>query len=77
MHHDLGALGAAINKSALRRQLTILKSFGCNAIRTSHNTPAPELLELADEMGFLIMDEAFDCWTAKKKEYDYATLFHQ
>lgn len=77
MHHDLGALGAAINKSALRRQLTILKSFGCNAIRTSHNTPAPELLELADEMGFLIMDEAFDCWTAGKKEYDYATLFHQ
>lgn len=77
MHHDLGALGAAVNKSALRRQLTILKSFGCNAIRTSHNTPAPELLELADEMGFLIMDEAFDCWTSGKKENDYATLFHQ
>jgi beta-galactosidase len=59
-HHDLGALGGAMNTSALRRQLTILKGFGCNSIRTSHNPPAPELLELADQMGFLIMDEAFD-----------------
>jgi beta-galactosidase len=66
-HHDLGALGAAINTSALRRQLTILKEMGCNAIRTSHNPPAPELLELADKMGFLIMDEAFDCWRHGKK----------
>lgn len=75
MHHDLGALGTAVNTSALERQLRILKSFGCNAIRTSHNTPAPELLDLADRMGFLIMDEAFDCWTVGKKAGDYATLF--
>lgn len=77
MHHDLGALGTAINTSALRRQLTVLKSFGCNAIRTSHNPPAPELLDLADEMGFLVMDEAFDCWTIGKTEYDYASLFNE
>ncbi len=61
-HHDLGALGAAINTSALLRQLTILKEMGCNSLRTSHNPPAPELLELADQMGFLVWDEAFDCW---------------
>ncbi|WP_456088494.1 beta-galactosidase GalB [Parabacteroides sp.] len=74
-HHDLGALGAAINKVALERQLRILKSFGCNALRTSHNPPAPELLELADKMGFLVMDELFDCWTVGKKKKDYSTLF--
>ena len=61
-HHDLGSLGAAINTRALERQLEMLKSFGCNAIRTSHNPPAPELLDLCDKMGFLVMDEAFDCW---------------
>lgn len=77
MHHDLGALGTAVNTSALKRQLQILKSFGCNAIRTSHNTPAPELLDLADQMGMLIMDEAFDCWTVGKKSGDYATLFRE
>lgn len=76
-HHDLGALGAAINTSALRRQLTILKEMGCNAIRTSHNPPAPELLELADKMGFLIMDEAFDCWRHGKKKNDYSKLFEE
>lgn len=76
-HHDLGALGAAINTSALRRQLVILREMGCNAIRTSHNPPAPELLELADKMGFLIMDEAFDCWRHGKKENDYAKLFEE
>ena len=76
-HHDLGALGAAINRTALRRQLLILKSFGCNAIRTSHNPPAPELLELADELGLLVMDEIFDCWTVGKKENDYASLFKE
>lgn len=75
MHHDLGALGTAVNVSALKRQLTILKGFGCNAIRTSHNIPAPELLELADKMGFLIMNESFDCWSVGKKENDYAALF--
>ena len=60
-HHDLGALGAALNTRALERQLEILKEMGCNALRTSHNPPAPELLDLADRMGFLVMDEAFDC----------------
>ena len=76
-HHDLGALGTAINKVALRRQLQILKSFGCNALRTSHNIPAPELLELADKMGFLVMDEAFDCWKEGKQPGDYGSLFEQ
>lgn len=76
-HHDLGALGAAANTAALRRQLSILKGFGCNAVRTSHNPPAPELLSLADEMGFLIMDEAFDCWNHGKRKGDYASLFKE
>lgn len=76
-HHDLGALGAAINTAALRRQLMILKSFGCNAVRTSHNPPAPELLTLADKLGFLVMDETFDCWGFGKKENDYGSLFKE
>ena len=76
-HHDLGALGAAVNTEALRRQLTILKSFGCNALRTSHNPPAPDLLTLADKMGFVVMDEAFDCWRFGKKQYDYGSLFDE
>lgn len=75
MHHDLGALGTAINETALRRQLTLLKEMGCNAIRTSHNPPAPELLHLADRMGFLVMDEAFDCWQAGKNKNDYSMHF--
>jgi len=70
-HHDLGCLGAAINTRALQRQLQMLKDMGCNAIRTSHNPPAPELLQLADEMGIMIMDEAFDCWKKGKNPYDY------
>lgn len=70
-HHDLGCLGAAINVGALKRQLIILKSFGCNAIRTSHNPPAPELLNLCDEMGFLVMDESFDMWAKQKTKFDY------
>lgn len=70
-HHDLGCLGAAINYRALERQLELLKSFGCNAIRTSHNPPAPELLELCDKMGFIVMDEAFDMWKEEKTDYDY------
>jgi len=74
-HHDLGALGAAMNKSALRRQLQILKEMGCNSLRTSHNPPAPELLDLADEMGFLVWDEAFDAWKTGKKKNDYNKLF--
>ena len=75
MHHDLGALGAAVNKSAIERQISILKSFGANAIRTSHNPPAPELLELADRMGMLVLDEVFDCWESGKNENDYAVHF--
>jgi beta-galactosidase len=74
-HHDLGALGTAINVRALERQLEILQAMGCNAIRTSHNPPAPELLELCDRMGFLVMDEAFDCWATGKKRDDYSRLF--
>ncbi len=70
-HHDLGCLGTAINKAALRRQLQILKEMGCNGIRTSHNPPAPELLDLCDEMGFIVMDEAFDMWKKGKTKYDY------
>lgn len=76
-HHDLGALGTAVNMVALERQLKILKSFGCNALRTSHNIPAPELLELADKMGFLVMDEAFDCWREGKQSGDYGSLFDE
>lgn len=74
-HHDLGALGAALNVRALERQLEILRAMGCNAIRTSHNPPAPELLDLADRMGFVVMDEAFDCWARAKKPNDYHLLF--
>ena len=76
-HHDLGALGAAFNTSALRRQLTILKEMGCNSLRTSHNPPAPELLELADQMGFLVWDEAFDTWQRGKREWDYNKLYDE
>jgi beta-galactosidase len=74
-HHDLGALGAAFNVRAAERQLEILKAMGCNAIRTSHNPPAPELLDLCDRMGFVVMDEAFDCWAMKKKRNDYHLLY--
>ena len=61
-HHDLGSLGSALNDRALQRQLELLKSMGCNGIRCSHNLMAPELLEMCDKMGFLVMDETFDCW---------------
>ncbi|HWI90076.1 MAG TPA: glycoside hydrolase family 2 TIM barrel-domain containing protein [Flavisolibacter sp.] len=71
MHHDLGALGAAVNARAIERQLQILKTMGCNAIRTSHNPPAPELLDLCDKMGFIVMDEAFDMWKKGKNKFDY------
>jgi len=74
-HHDLGALGAAVNFRALERQLEILRSMGCNAIRTSHNPPAPELLELCDRLGFVVMDEAFDCWARGKRTNDYHRVF--
>ncbi|MEO6520962.1 MAG: beta-galactosidase GalB [Mucilaginibacter sp.] len=71
MHHDLGALGAAVNTRAIERQLQILKAMGCNAIRTAHNPPAPEFLDLCDKIGFLVMDEAFDMWAKKKNKFDY------
>lgn len=74
-HHDLGALGAAVNKAAIRRQLKILRKMGVNSIRTSHNMPAVEFMELADEMGFLINSEAFDIWEKSKTPYDYARFF--
>jgi beta-galactosidase len=76
-HHDLGALGAAINTRALERQLQILKDMGCNGIRTSHNPPAPELLDLADKMGFIVMDEAFDMWAKPKTKYDYSNDWNE
>ncbi len=75
LHHDLGALGAATNRRAWERRLEILKAMGCNAIRTSHNPPAPELLELCDQLGFVVMDEAFDCWEAAKKTNGYNLQF--
>jgi beta-galactosidase len=74
-HSDLGALGTAVNVSGLERQIEILKEMGCNAIRTSHNPPAPELLELCDRMGMLVMDESFDCWQKGKRDNDYHLLF--
>ena len=75
-HHDLGPLGAAVNKAALRRQLTILKDMGCDAIRTSHNMPAEELIELCDEMGFMVMCENFDEWDIAKCENGYHRFFN-
>jgi beta-galactosidase len=75
-HHDLGALGAAFNSRAAARQLEILREMGCNAIRTSHNPPAPELADLCDKMGFLIMIEAFDNWRIGKKKNDYNLVFN-
>ncbi|GGG33676.1 beta-galactosidase GalB [Hymenobacter glacieicola] len=76
-HHDLGPLGAAINVAALRRQLVLLKDLGCDAIRTSHNMPAPELVQLCDEMGFLLMVESFDEWKTPKVKNGYSRLFDQ
>ncbi|MCO6024361.1 DUF4982 domain-containing protein [Prevotella cerevisiae] len=74
-HHDFGCLGAALNEDALHRQLQMLKDMGCNAIRCSHNPPAPELLNMCDTMGFIVMDEAFDMWRRKKTKNDYARFF--
>jgi beta-galactosidase len=74
-HHDLGALGAAFNVRAAERQIEILKEMGVNAIRTSHNPPAPELLDLCDRMGILVMDEFVDCWKLSKKPNGYNLLF--
>ncbi|THU40280.1 glycoside hydrolase family 2 protein [Niastella caeni] len=76
-HHDLGCLGTAINTRALERQLQIMKGMGINGIRTSHNPPAPELLDLCDKMGFIVMDEAFDMWKRSKSKYDYSNDFDE
>lgn len=77
MHHDLGALGAAVNRAATKRQIDILKGMGVNAIRTSHNMPSVEMVELCDEMGILLIDEAFDMWEMSKTAYDYARFFRE
>ncbi len=77
LHHDLGALGAAVNRRAIERQLEIMKAAGVNAIRTSHNPPAPELLDLADRMGLLVIDEAFDMWRIPKVPNGYAKYFDE
>ncbi|WP_082326421.1 beta-galactosidase GalB [Sunxiuqinia dokdonensis] len=74
-HHDLGALGAAFNTRAAERQLELLREMGCNAIRMAHNPPPPELLELTDKMGFLVIDEIFDSWETKKTPHDFHLIF--
>jgi beta-galactosidase len=74
-HHDLGALGAAVNYRAIEKRLQILKDMGANGLRTSQNPPAPELLDIADRLGFLVMDEAFDCWYNGKNANDYGRFF--
>ena len=77
-HHDLGPLGAAVNRAAIRHQLELLKDMGCNAIRTSHNMPAPELVELCDEMGFMMMIEPFDDWAFRPKcKNGYGSIFNE
>lgn len=76
-HHDLGALGAAFSQAAMRRKLTMMRQMGINAIRTAHNMPAAELMEMADEMGFLVVSEAFDMWEISKNTYDYARFFKE
>jgi beta-galactosidase len=75
LHTDAGALGTAVPLAAWERRLTALRALGVNAIRTAHNPPAPEFLDLADRMGFLVMDEMFDCWTVAKNPYDYHLYF--
>lgn len=76
-HHDLGPLGAAVFRRGIERQLQVLKAMGCNAIRTSHNPPAPELLDLCDRMGFVVMDEAFDEWKASKTPNGYGRFYEK
>lgn len=76
-HHDLGCLGAAFHKEAMRRKFKVLRGMGVNALRTSHNMPATEVMELADEMGFLVLSEGFDMWERPKTEYDYGRFFKE
>ena len=75
LHHDLGSLGAAFDRGAFERQIKIMKEMGADAIRTSHNPPDPAVLDVCDEMGMMVMDEAFDCWNRHKRPSDYATWF--
>jgi len=75
LHHDMGCIGSAVHPRALERELSAMKEMGVNAIRTSHNPPAPELLDLCDKMGLLVIDEAFDVWKKHKRPYDYALYF--
>ena len=77
LHHDGGALGAAVPLGVWQRRLSLLRELGVNAIRTAHNPPAPEFLDLCDRMGFLVMDEFFDCWTKGKNKHDYHLHFKQ
>ena len=76
-HHDFGCLGAALNEDALHRKLLKLKQMGCNAVRSSHNPPAPELLNMCDTMGLIVMDESFDMWRRRKTQNDYARFFDE
>lgn len=77
LHHDLGILGAAFNKSAAKRQLLLMKDMGVNAIRTAHNPPAEELLDLCDELGLLVYNEAYDIWKLRKNKFDYHIDFEK
>ncbi|MFF5954949.1 glycoside hydrolase family 2 TIM barrel-domain containing protein [Streptomyces luteogriseus] len=77
LHHDLGALGAAVSIDAVRRQLEIMRSMGVNALRTSHNPPAPEVIQVCEELGVVMLVEAFDCWRTGKNRYDYGRFFDE
>ncbi|GGL63750.1 beta-galactosidase [Streptomyces fumigatiscleroticus] len=77
LHHDLGALGAAVSADAIRRQMTIMKSMGVNAFRTSHNPPSPEMIEICENLGIVMLVEAFDCWRTGKNRYDYGRFFDE
>ncbi|MFJ2240212.1 glycoside hydrolase family 2 TIM barrel-domain containing protein [Streptomyces sp. NPDC087859] len=77
LHHDLGALGAAVSVDAIRRQMTLMKSMGVNAFRTSHNPPSPEMIRVCEELGIVMLVEAFDCWRTGKTRYDYGRFFDE
>ncbi|MEU6182290.1 glycoside hydrolase family 2 TIM barrel-domain containing protein [Streptomyces coeruleorubidus] len=77
LHHDLGALGAAVSIDAIRRQMEIMLSMGVNALRTSHNPPAPEVIQVCEELGVVMLVEAFDCWRTGKNRYDYGRFFDE
>ncbi|MFD6924087.1 glycoside hydrolase family 2 TIM barrel-domain containing protein [Streptomyces sp. NPDC059944] len=77
LHHDQGALGAAVSVDAVRRQMTIMKSMGVNAFRTSHNPPSPQIVEVCEELGIVMMVEAFDCWRSGKTAHDYGRFFDE